>query len=477
MFQSLHPADYSLPTGQAIPAQRVELQPCTHNFTDRRRGFRESFVLSRWFRFYEKKRGDRRTGSKQFASLGEALFFSVFLLAGAVFFAIMFANLVIPEWSANRFFAETPCVVDRVVIHESDGTDGGIVYRPDIHIHYTVGGTRYDTVTYNIQRDTYSSRAAAETRAEPFVAGREYPCWYDTMNPATAVLVRGYSGFVYVVLLVPISFIVIGGGGLIYTISHWGTSAERRASLAQQAARIDVFETNDQQQDQYPAIPCDANLTNSPGTTLAYRLPVAVEPGWALFLALAACVFWNGIVAMFVVMVIQGHRRNEPDWGLTVFVAPFVLIGIGLMIYLARQLFVTTGIGATRIEISDHPLKPGERYEILIAQAGRLSINSLEVLLACDEWATYRQGTDTRTESRRVCIRPVFRRESFGIHPGVPFESRCPLEIPRDAMHSFKTDHNEINWKLIVRGDVAGWPNFDREFPVFVYPQAGAPSA
>jgi hypothetical protein len=472
VFQSLHPADYSLPAGQAIPAQSGELRPCTISKT-RLREFRESFVLARWFRFYEKKRGDRRTGSKQFASLGEALFFGVFLLAGAVFFGIMFANLVIPEWRANRQFAETQCVVDRVVIREIGGADGGLVYRPDIHIHYSVGGARHDTVTYNIQRDTFSSRAAAEARADQFVAGGEYPCWYDPMDPATAVLVRGYSGFVYVVLLVPISFIVIGGGGLIYTLSHWGTSAERRAALA----RIDVFESNDQQQDQYPAIPRDENLTNSPGTTLAYRLPVATAPGWALFLALAACVCWNGIVAMLVVMVIQGHRRNEPDWGLTAFVAPFVLIGIGLMIYLARQLLVTTGIGATRIEISTHPLRPGERYEILIAQAGRLSINSLEVLLACDEWATYRQGTDTRTESRRVCMRPVFRRESFEIHPGMPFESRCPLEIPRSAMHSFKTDHNEINWKLIVRGDVAGWPNFEREFPVFVYPQATAKSA
>lgn len=433
--------------------------------------------MARWLRLYEKKRGHRRTGSKQFASLGEALFFGVFLVAGAVFFAVMFANLVIPEWRANRHFAEVPAVVDRVVIHETEARDGSITYRPDIYIHYTVGGRRYHTVTYNVRRDTFGNRDAALACADQFTPGSEYPCWYDPMDPAKAVLVRGYSGFVYVVLLVPISFFVIGTGGLIYTLSHWGTSAERRAAQVQRAARLDPADPAHQKQRQFPAIPADANQTNSPGTTLAYRLPAAVAPGWALFLALAAALAWNALVAMFVVMVVEGHLRHEPDWGLTVFVSVFVLIGIGLLIYLARQWLVTTGIGATRVEISDHPLRPGQRYEILVAQAGRLAINFLEMQLACEERATYRQGTDTRTERRRVFQQKIYRRQGIEVRPGVPFEGRCPLEIPDAAMHSFKGDHNEIGWKLIVRADVAGWPNFEREFPVVVYPRAAGQSA
>jgi hypothetical protein len=37
-------------------------------------------------------------------------------------------------------------------------------------------------------------------------------------------------------------------------------------------------------------------------------------------------------------------------------------------------------------------------------------------------------------------------------------------------MHSFKADHNEVRWRLLVRGDVAGWPPFDRSFPIVVIP-------
>ena len=47
------------------------------------------------------------------------------------------------------------------------------------------------------------------------------------------------------------------------------------------------------------------------------------------------------------------------------------------------------------------------------------------------------------------------------------------MSVPAGAMHSFKADHNEINWMLVVEGDVAGWPDYKRSFPVIVRPANG----
>ena len=47
--------------------------------------------------------------------------------------------------------------------------------------------------------------------------------------------------------------------------------------------------------------------------------------------------------------------------------------------------------------------------------------------------------------------------------------------MPAGAMHSFKADHNEINWSLVVEGDVAGWPDYKRSFSVIVCPASGEP--
>jgi len=37
-------------------------------------------------------------------------------------------------------------------------------------------------------------------------------------------------------------------------------------------------------------------------------------------------------------------------------------------------------------------------------------------------------------------------------------------------MHSFLTSHNEVSWKLIVRGSVRGKPEYQREFQIVVNP-------
>ena len=107
--------------------------------------------------------------------------------------------------------------------------------------------------------------------------------------------------------------------------------------------------------------------------------------------------------------------NGEPDWILTTFIIPFVLLGVALIVYVVRQVMIITGVGPTRLEISHHPLSPGGEYDLFLSQAGRLSMSSLAVWLACDEKASYRQGTDTRIETRRVFEGRCFLRTEFEI--------------------------------------------------------------
>jgi hypothetical protein len=52
----------------------------------------------------------------------------------------------------------------------------------------------------------------------------------------------------------------------------------------------------------------------------------------------------------------------------------------------------------------------------------------------------------------------------------MPFECRCQIRVPQDAMHSFQSNHNEISWKLVVKGNVAGRREYERVFPLVVNP-------
>ena len=197
---------------------------------------------------------------------------------------------------------------------------------------------------------------------------------------------------------------------------------------------------------------------------------MANSPGWAVFGTLAFCIAWNGIVAAFITMAVRSYFTEKPDWLLTLFTIPFAAIGIWAIVALVRQLLVATGIGPTLVEISDHPLSPGGRYRLFLSQSGWLTVNRLRVLLICEEIATYRQGTDTRTETREVFRKELFRRDNFEIRGGMPLECDIELTLHESAMHSFAANHNEIAWTLVVEADAAGWPEYIRAFPVIVRP-------
>jgi len=433
--------------------------------------------VARFFRYYGKKRGDRRTGSPMLGSMGEALFFAVFLLLGCGVGTAMFLGSVVPQWRVNYEYVPHTCrVIDRR-ISEKQG-DNGTLYRVDIEIEYEIDGEGYHEVTYDVHRAYSSGKEDKQEILDCFAVYTDenpitYPCWYDPEDPRKVVLVRGFSWWVWPVFVIPASFVVIGAGGLIYTWFHWGKSAERRAAIARHAQQRDPFRTSGRARRDYPGVPHGDDITNSPGTRLRFRLPIGTSPGWAVFGTAIICLFWNGIVSVFVVVVVRGHLDAEPNWFLTLFMIPFVLVGIGMIVYFIRQFLVATGVGPTTLEISDHPLHPGQQCRLLVCQSGRLDVNSLTVLLVCEEEATYRQGTTTRTETREVHRQTVLHREDFEIRRGLPFEAECALSLPAGAMHSFKSDHNEIHWKLLVTGDVTGWPDYERSFPIIIHPNHG----
>jgi hypothetical protein len=254
----------------------------------------------------------------------------------------------------------------------------------------------------------------------------------------------------------------------------WGKSPEHLAAVTQLAGRLELFEESTPLARDFPNVPRDANLTNSPGTRLKYRLPITTTQGWKLVAAALVALGWNAIAVGFLVKALSAASESglrEIDWRLLLFTLPFLVIGLAMIYFLIRQFLIATGLGPTHLEISDHPLLPGRFYDLFLSQAGRLTMNFLEIDLVCEEQATYRQGTDTRTEQRRVFAARVFERRKFDIPQGMPFEQQCRIEIPRGAMHSFQADHNEVQWRFVVRGEVAGWPKYERVFPIIVFPK------
>jgi hypothetical protein len=221
----------------------------------------------------------------------------------------------------------------------------------------------------------------------------------------------------------------------------------------------------------WPTIP---TMDATPGRWLRYRLASSTHPWVFLVIMLGAALFWNGIVSIFLVHMIDGHRQGKPEWFLTVFLIPFVLIGlvlIAVVLFAGVQLVTSLVVGAVRVEIADHSMRPGRSYEFVVEQSGRFRLGRVSLVLACTESATYTQGTDTRTENKEVTKEEVAQAEAM------PREGlRGKLTVPGDAMHSFASAHNKITWTLRFKGRVGILP-FESEYPVRVLPTAeGGPA-
>ena len=425
---------------------------------------REPGLAGSFPRFYGKKRGGRRTGSSTLANIGSGCFFALALLVGCAALGAVFVQMAIPELRANRDFVEHRArLIDKAL---DEQPAGGGVYAPRFRLRFSLDGRTYSPwATYDVADLHDSDRARCEALLRRFDVGHDYTCWYDPRNPERVIMARGYTWFAWLMLLVPAPFVAVGGVGLFYTIWNWGKSAERRAMLTQRAARPSL---DDPAAEPLPHVPGQGEMTDSPGTTLAYRLPTAA-PGWNLLGLLLISLVWNGVVAIFLVMAVESYRQDEPDWLAIGIVAPFALAGLGLLALFVRRLLASGAVGPTIVEISRQPLYPGGEYEIFVSQSGRLSVKSLSLALVCEEEATYRQGTDARTVLRRVYEQELFRRESFEIR-GAAWEARAPLCVPAGAMHSFRAAHNKVDWKLIVRLEAARRPAFERSFLIHVYP-------
>jgi hypothetical protein len=281
----------------------------------------------------------------------------------------------------------------------------------------------------------------------------------------------------WLVGIIPASLLLYGGLGLVELMWHSSTSTELRSAVAKKAADLELRIASGESPHALPAIPSIARVVDSPGVRLAYRLPIDTSPKWMLLGMTLICICWNLLVGMFVYQVIDLHVSGHPNWLLTWLMVPFVLAGLWTLVVLARAIWITTGIGATRLEVSHHPLHAGETFRLLVSQAGRINMRWMKVVIVCQEQATYAQGTDTRTEISRVHRQLLYRRRKFDIKAAEPFAVETEAVIPNASMHSFVSPHNSVDWLLIVSGKAARWAIFERKFPIYVYPTSATSEA
>lgn len=297
------------------------------------------------------------------------------------------------------------------------------------------------------------------------------------IGPESAVPAWSRGWLWVFVLLIPGALLAFGLAGVVRTVRAWGKSEERRAAAEGLSTLLESMGQTADASPVHPSVPACDDLVNSPGTILRYRLPIESPESWALVGMGLFAALWNAVLVVLAVSAGIDIASGRVEWVLFAVLVPFVSVGVAGIVLFVRRLVLTTAVGTTQLEISDHPLVPGNRYDVLLAQGGSGTVTSLVLTLEVEEMASFRQGTDTRTE-RVIVWRDVVKEwTNLQITPGVRFETHVTVAIPAGVMHSFVSEHNAVRWRIVVRGQPDRWPGFVRAFPVVVYPATSAEPA
>lgn len=282
-----------------------------------------------------------------------------------------------------------------------------------------------------------------------------------------------YISVGYLSLRIILALLLITSGSYFIISLLWkvGVSRERREALVNRAGEIDLLNEFRRRREDIPTVPVEPPLQ---GTVLPYRLLCSRRNLWMLISLAAMSTTLVAIASILFPTAIATGPSANPRSLATVFL-PIICIAAAWFLYrFFRQLLKLTGIGPSSIEISQYPLFPNSKCTMRLFQPGRIRLKALTVWLVCQEEATYDEGTDIRTERRDVFRQRLFRKRSVDVSPDHPFEVEFDLEIPDQAIHSFRSANNRIQWKIIVQAEAKKWPTLNRTFRLSVYPRSAS---
>ncbi|HVM59313.1 MAG TPA: DUF3592 domain-containing protein [Verrucomicrobiae bacterium] len=152
------------------------------------------------------------TGRSQ-PTVASRLFGTVFLsffLGMGVLFLVLFSREVLKQ--ARTYTWKT---VDCVIV-SSSVLDLQKNYALQIQYEYDFGGQHYRGNNYTVGKFTRSDYSQIASLVDSYPSGRKTTCFVNPSNPSDAVLQRGSLAMIPF-LLVPLLFILIGGGGIYAT--------------------------------------------------------------------------------------------------------------------------------------------------------------------------------------------------------------------------------------------------------------------
>jgi len=395
------------------------------------------------------------------------VFFGIFFGLGSVLFFVFFIRPVF-RIATSGDWVEVPCTIISSEVGSHSDSDG-TTYSIDITYKYEYDGTTYEGDAYGFMGGSSSGYEGKAKVVRQYPRGSEHTCFVDPENPSAAVLSRDLS-WEYLLGFIPLVFVIVGALGIMYAVG------QRREQKAELAARTRTVEARPgsllgRETTRRIVVPPKAEwLPKKAKKFQGERGPIQLKPSAsprakaiaALFFAL----FWNGILSIFLLEVIEQWASGRPDWRETLFLVPFVLVGLGLIGAVVYFLLATRNPRPI-VSVSSRLVPLGGAFEVAWLFEGDVHrLESLRIYLEGREEARYRRGTDTCTDKNTFAeIEIVSTSDMAEIARG-----EMAVAVPDTTMHSFEASNNKTIWTLKVHGGIRRWPDVKTDYEIVILP-------
>ena len=375
-----------------------------------------------------------------------------------------------PLWGMFRSqdWKPTPCqIVSSELKHNGESVTIAVVYK------YSVNDQEHRSDRFCFcQMNSNTSIQWKQTTVAKYPPGMQTNCYVNPDDPNDAVIERGWVPDMWWGLF-PIPFVAVGVAALLAAIGLIRLPDPNAPQGPMSwVPRQQIVPSGISSIDSEPSL--------SPthyGSRYGFESggPVTLKPSSSPFLMLIGSIlvslFWNGIVSFFVwqqVAQFQQGRMGAFAIGTSLFLVPFVLIGLGMICSIFYFLLALTNPRPT-ITVNSVAIPLGEKLKLSWTLNGSSnSVRKFRINLKGREKATYQRGTTTTTDEAIFADITIFETtDSFDMDEGTR-----EITIPANSMHSFNAPHNKIEWVLEIRGDIPFWPDISAAFPIIVMPHA-----
>lgn len=395
----------------------------------------------------QRRKGVRGDWSKRVVTVT----LTIVLAAGAVCFVIV-GSWAYDDYRIVTEFQPTTCrILAKRLLESRSGRRGSthLVYRVELEFEFFAGDTRVHATGYDGWPTYSAGKAGKEQILGRYQEGESYPCWYDPGDPKRAVLVKPNVAL-YALALGPLALILAAGVLVLKALQRYFDARERRALLS--AGEEEVGR----------------------GQLLAVRLVQEwLEADRAALLAFGAVLVGTLFAAPFAFWAAY-WVRDHASYGLLLLLAFVAFMALRLSFRAGREALVARRSGTTTVEVSAEPLIAGESFEVWVMQEGEMQLTELAVALVCEETVVTRSKKKSKTVTRRIAQVPIASEQNVAVRPGAPFQLRARGTVPAEATPTLEEEGRTIEWKVEVRGNVPGQPDFARAFRVVVQGQAPA---